>query len=51
MRVDANENNGVHFASILVQMDPRDSHPLDEDFALREPDLVLTLDKQSFEAN
>lgn len=51
MRVDANEFNLMHYASLLVQMDPRDKHPNDPEFALREPDLILTLDKYSFEAN
>ncbi len=51
MRVDANENLLMNYATILVQMEPRDKHPDDPEFALREPDVVLTLDKYSFEAN
>ena len=32
-------------------MNPRDKHPLDDDYGSREPDLVLTFDANSFERN
>lgn len=32
-------------------MEPRDKHPLEPDYALREPDLILTFDQYSFERN
>ncbi|CDW76028.1 UNKNOWN [Stylonychia lemnae] len=51
MRVDANEESQVHFAKILVQMDRRDYHPSEQDFAEREPDLVITLTEAGFERN
>ena len=51
MRVDANEQSQLHFAKILVQMDPRDTHPLEDSFNDREPDIILTFDEFSFERN
>lgn len=51
MRVDANEYSDMHFAKILLQMEPRDLHPMEESFASREPDLILAFDKHSFERN
>lgn len=51
MRVDADEANAMHFAQILLQMSPRDSHPNEKDFADREPDLIITFDYYSFEKN
>ena len=44
MRVDANEHSSLHFATVLVQMDPRDSHPMEEGFNEREPDILLAFD-------
>ena len=32
-------------------MNPRDSHPMEPDYAEREPDLILTFDYYSFEKN
>ena len=52
MRIDGGEaENFMHQAQILMQMSPRDIHPDEQDFALREPDLILTFDIWSFERN
>eukprot|EP00347_Sterkiella_histriomuscorum_P023465 403334541 len=51
MRVDANEQSELHFAKILIQMDPRDTHPQEEGFGEREPDIILAFDEKGFERN
>lgn len=51
MRIDGNEQSAIHQARVLVVMDPRDVHPENADYGLREPDLILTFDLRSFERN
>ena len=49
MRIDGDERNLLHQATVLMAMNPRDVHPSQD--GEREPDLVLTFDYYSFMRN
>lgn len=51
MRIDGNELNFIHQATILLVMDPRDVHMEDSSYGNREPDLILSFDLNSFTKN
>jgi hypothetical protein len=51
MRIDGNELNLIHQATVLLVMDPRDVHNEDSSYGDREPDLILSFDINSFNRN
>lgn len=51
MRIDGNENNFLHQAKVLIVMKPRDLHPVLDEYAQREPDLIISFDLHSFNRN
>lgn len=51
MRVDQASEGSFYVSSILVVMNPRDSHATDDNYARHEPDVVIELENWAFQTN
>jgi hypothetical protein len=51
MRIDGNEHNYMHQATVLIVMNPRDLHPSVPEYSQREPDLIVAFDVHAFSRN